>query len=158
MKKTFFGTAILLFAILIVNLHSGVTSAKGQCNFFQTRSIDLPSIGEDGYHDLSESDYNADLSIVGKDKLYTNKWFRSNGDKKIYVDYNVKSNSEKSNMYVGLYSITKHKVVTESDALSVSTNSTKGTVTFMELNPAHKYVIYFRAHPKSVDGSVTIRH
>ncbi len=163
MKKKILNIILVVSMLLSVsaNIYADGTDDKYGVNSFlldypkyQTRSLDLPT----EYYDLSENDYNATLSVVGKNKLYTNRWFYSNGDGRIYVDYSVKSSSGSSNLYIGLYNATKHKHVVEYDAISVGTNNKNGRMYFYGLNPAHKYVIYFRAHPKSISGSATISH
>lgn len=120
----------------------------------QTRNTSLPTIS----WSLAENDYSANLQIVGKSWLYTNYYFRPNGDGRIYVDYNVTADSSTTSLYIGLYDLTKDKLVVEHTAIEVRTTGKSGTMYFYNLVQSHDYAVCFRAHPSSLNGSAVIRH
>lgn len=119
-----------------------------------SRSRELPT----NYHNLAEDDYDVDLQLVGRDRLYTNVYYHPNGNGKIYVDYDVEANEETTNLYIGLYDLTEDARTVEHTPIEVSTTGKTGTMYFYNLTPSHSYAIYFRAHPSALNGSAIIRH
>lgn len=120
----------------------------------QTRSTDLPTAS----FSLAADDYDADLQIVGKNWLYTNKYFRPNGDGRIYVSYDVTADNTTTYLYIGLYDLTKDELVVEHTAIEVRTTGKTGVMYFYNLTISHNYAVCFRAHPDSLNGSATIYH
>lgn len=119
-----------------------------------TRSLELPTTS----FNLAEENYTADLQIVGKHWLYTNKYFHPNGESEIHVDYNVTADKSTTYLYIGLYDLTKNELVVESEALEVRTTGKTGGYYFYNLTNSHNYAICFRADPSSLNGSAVIRH
>lgn len=119
-----------------------------------TRSTSVP----DSYWNLAENNYSADLQIVGKSWLYTNYYYHPNGSGRIYVDYNVTADTSTTTLYIGLYDLTKAKLVVEHVVNDVRTTGKTGSMYFYNLTPSHNYAVCFRAHPSSLNGSATIKH
>lgn len=120
----------------------------------QTRGTSLPS----SEWKLSEESYDADLKVVGKAWLYTNYYFYPNGEGKINVSYNVTADTSTTDLYIGLYDLTKRELVVEHGPVEVRTTGKDYSVGFYNLVPSHKYAVCFRAHPSSLTGSATIYH
>ena len=118
------------------------------------RSTSLPTT----YHKLAGKNYSADLQVVGKSWLYTNKYYHPNGDGKIYVDYDVTADTQTTIFYIGLYDLTNDKLVVEFDAGEVRTSGKDGSMYFYNLTQSHNYAVCFRAHPASLNGRAVIRH
>lgn len=119
-----------------------------------TRETTLPT----SYYSLAEKDYPADLQVVGKSWLYTNKYYHPNGNGRIYVDYDVTADTQTTYLYIGLYDLTKDELVVEFDAIEVRTTGKTGSMYFYNLTQSHNYAVCFRAHPASLNGSAVIRH
>ena len=119
-----------------------------------TRSISIPA----SYWNLAKDNYSADLQIVGKSWLYTNYYYHPNGSGRIYVDYDVTADTSTTTLYIGLYDLTKAKLVVEYVVDNVRTTGKTGSIYFYNLTQSHNYAVCFRAHPSSLNGSATIKH
>lgn len=120
----------------------------------QTRSVDLPT----AYHNLAVSNYTANLQYVGKNWLYTNVKYHANGTGDLYCVYNVKAKESATQIFVGLYDLTKDELIIETIGYDVSTGGNALGIHFGNLNPSHMYAVCFRAHPSALTGTAVIKH
>lgn len=120
----------------------------------ETRSTSLPT----KFWSLPKTNYSADLQIVGRNWLYTNYYYHPNGDGEIYVYYDVRADKSTTVLYIGLYDLTKGKLVVEFVVDDVRTSGKTGGMYFYNLIQSHNYAVCFRAHPSSLHGSAVICH
>lgn len=116
------------------------------------------------YYNLSQSNYNANLQVVGVSWLYTNYYFYCNSDNKLKVTYTIYSDTGRpTQMRVGLYDLESRSIV----ATWTSSGSTLDGITesfnFINLNSSHRYAVAFVAvfdgfSHDTVHGTATIRH
>jgi len=159
MSSTAFAAEVEIETPASANLNE-VHATFGDADFvlistdMQTRSTSLPT----SFWSLATENYSADLQVVGKSWLYTNKYFHPNGDGKIFVDYDVTADSQTTYLYIGLYDLTEDQLVVEHSAIEVRTTGKTGSMYFYNLTQSHTYAVCFKAHPSSLNGSAVIHH
>lgn len=124
------------------------------------RSTSVPK----NYYDLSASNYNANLEVVGVSWLYTNYYFYANSDGKLKVTYTIYSDTGRpTQMKVGLYDLETKKIVTTWTSSGSTLAGITESFNFINLNSSHRYAVAFVAvfdgwSHDSVHGSAVISH
>lgn len=115
------------------------------------------------FFDLSRKNYDATLTLVGKNVLYTNYYFKPNSDGKLNVNYSIRTDGRKGGAYlkIVLYDIAQKKTATTwtSDLLSW-TGDNNGSMYFYNLDPNKNYAVGFTSVENTVrtelEGTATI--
>ena len=121
-----------------------------------------PAIYDD--YDLSASNYNASLEVVGVSWLYTNYYFYANSDGKLKVTYTIYSDTGRpTQMKVGLYDLETKKIVTTWTSSGSTLDGITESFNFINLNSSHRYAVAFVAvfdgwSHDSLHGSAVISH
>ena len=124
------------------------------------RSTSVPK----NYYDLSASNYNACLEVVGVSWLYTNYYFYANSDGKLKVTYTIYSDTGRpTQMKVGLYDLETKKIVTTWTSSGSTLDGITESFNFINLNSSHRYAVAFVAvfdgwSHDSLHGSAVISH
>lgn len=124
------------------------------------RSTSVPK----NYYDLSASNYNASLEVVGVSWLYTNYYFYANSDGKLKVTYTIYSDTGRpTQMKVGLYDLETKKIVTTWTSSGSTLDGITESFNFINLNSSHRYAVAFVAvfdgwSHDSLHGSAVISH
>ena len=124
------------------------------------RSTSIPT----QFYDLSISDYDANLELVGVSWLYTNYYFYGNEDGKLKVTYTIYSDTGRpTQMKVGLYDLDDRRMETTWTSSGSSLAGITESFNFINLDPTHRYAVAFTAvfdgfSHDSVHGSATISH
>ena len=111
------------------------------------RSTSVPK----NYYDLSASNYNASLEVVGVSWLYTNYYT-------IYSD-----TGRPTQIKVGLYDLETKKIVTTWTSSGSTLDGITESFNFINLNSSHRYAVAFVAvfdgwSHDSLHGSAVISH
>lgn len=116
------------------------------------------------FYDLSTSNYNADLAVVGVSWLYTNYYFYANSNGKLKVTYTIYFDTGRpTQMKVGLYDLETKKIVTTWTSSGSTLAGITESLNFINLNSSHRYTVAFVAvfdgwSHDSVHGSAVISH
>lgn len=119
------------------------------------RGVTKPTTSLEYFYDLSNgNNYNAALTVVSPARwLYTNKYFYSSSDGKLYVKYKVKLLAwYGANLNIAIFDLTQGTAYTkyESSKIESKTNYIQEQMFFSGLNPNHQYAIGFLS--KSISG------
>lgn len=95
------------------------------------------------YWDLSSKDYNGNLVEVRAGWLYTNYYFSSNKDGKLFLDYNIQGiDTDGTKMQIGVYNKSTGKFV---QYYTTSGVPTAACMQFTGLNKSQHYALAFKA-------------
>ncbi len=139
------------------------SDSSGNINVLDGRISDLlrsTAIPKD-FHDLSKSNYNADLKAVVVRLLYTNYYFKPNASNEIHVSWDVAAEGNPIAMHIYCYDMDEKKVVTSWTTGEISSDGSNGEggLKFYYLNPDHKYAVAFQsAGLITLTGSAVIHH
>lgn len=110
------------------------------------------------YWSLSEESYTAEFEVLGSGALFTNYYFRPNGEGEIHIDYQLATETGTTTVEVGCIDMDKNDVVSTFKTGAFGTSGVYSGIRFSGLTISHKYCFVFKSNDQVVTGTALIYH